>query len=136
MKRSRTSRRGGARRPAQKQKAARNSSRAIRTSNPRDIKRPQQLTSGTETSSLNPHAKFDAEPAAAVQRMDSGDLQSVPAVEDSTLESTAELANAGQDFEAERVEAPEDSAKNEGKPQGPHELPIITVPKFKNRTRL
>jgi hypothetical protein len=68
--------------------------------------------------------------------MDSGDLQKVSDVEDSTMESTAELADEGQDLEAERVEAVEEAAENDGKPRKPKELPLVKVPQFKDRNRL
>jgi hypothetical protein len=140
MRKSRTSKLSHARKAGHGGKASRSSSRSSGTRNPRDIKRPQQLSSGTETSSLDPRAKFEIEPSdepmTATQRMDSGDLQTVPKAEDSTLESSAELVDEGQDLQAEMVEAIEDSAENEGKARKPYEPPGVKAPEFKDRNRL
>jgi hypothetical protein len=140
VKKGRTSKKSQARRTAHQRKARNASTRSSRTRKTRNVQPSAEMTSGPETSSLDPHANMEAEPskelAPATQKMDAGDLQSISRVEDSTGESAAELVHEGQDLQAEAVEAIEDSAENDGRARKPHEPPAAKVPKFRDRSRL
>jgi hypothetical protein len=140
MRKSRTSKKSNTPKTRHGGKTSRDSSRSSRMKKIRDMQPPREMSSGSETSSLDPHAKIEVEspnePAPEEQRMDSGDLQAVSDVEDSSLESTAELIDEGQDLQAETVEAMEDSAENDGKRRKVRDLPGTKVPAFKDRNRL
>ena len=112
--------------------------RKARTTEEREKAELNEMTSGTETSSLDPKvkAKVDSPEPARRKNPQAGDLQAISNVEDTSNESAAELIEEGQDREAEVVDALEDASEADQGEIDAHVVPEKGVPAFKDRNRL
>ena len=99
----------------------------------------KEMTSGSERSSLNPNVRvrFDTtENRPARKQTQSGDLQTIPDTEDSSVESAAELIEEGQDREGELVEAIDEAPDPDEAEVRAHKSPSRKESAYKDRNRL
>jgi hypothetical protein len=99
---------------------------------------PAETTSGSERSALDPkrNSVFEVEETVPnVSGRLSGDLQNLPAEELEDSESVEELAEEGQDLEAELVLGVEDAPDADQGEVRTHRAPN-KVTKFKDRNRI
>ena len=103
-----------------------------------------EIVSGTLKSSLRMDPRSTqfiqfspTNPEPPVQDKQSGDLEGLETDEREGMESVAELADEGQDFEAERLEAIENAPDPDQSEIQPRKIPNRSGPrKFKDRNRL
>lgn len=109
-----TGKRSGARKARGKKKSARTSARSERQRARKNQRaRRANLSRGLDSGSAQVIA--ESEPERSMAAGQSGDIENLSAIEDADSESVQELAEEGQDYEAEIVEGVERASDQPGR---------------------